>query len=381
METSHMELSDRICAIEPSKTSRFIPLLAELKAQGREIINLAVGEPEYETAAAIIAATQRALNEGNTRYSDVPGLYALRQSLARRFDGYRAENIIVSNGAKQCLYSIFQVICNPADEIILPVPCWVSFTEQIKLAGARPVFVPLNAHQLDVARIEKALTARTRAILINSPHNPTGAVFARQDVAAIVELALARNLYLIADEAYARFVYDGRPFPSLFDWEHIRERLIVVRTFSKHHNMTGFRIGYAAAAKPIIDAMTRLQSHLSGNVCTFVQHGALSALGMDNGPFALQLKDLEKKRDLAFAQASQLFECIKPQGAFYIFPKIDRHLKAGRSSQDFAADLLLKSGVAVVPGEDFGAAGHLRISFAVAEEQLIRGFEKIKEVL
>jgi aspartate aminotransferase len=381
MEFKPMELSDRICAIEPSKTSRFIPLLAELKAQGREIINLAVGEPEYDTADPIIAATQRALNEGYTRYSDVPGLYALRQSLARRFTGYRAENIIISNGAKQCLYSAFQVICNPADEIILPVPSWVSFTEQIKLAGARPVYVPLKAHQLDVAGIEKALTAKTRAILINSPHNPTGAVFARSDVEAIVELALVRNLFLIADEAYARFVYDGCPFPSLFGWERIRDRLIVIRTFSKHHNMTGFRIGYAAAATPIIDAMIRLQSHLSGNVCTFVQRGALSALDLDNGLFAAQLRDLENKRNLAFARASQLFECIKPQGAFYIFPKIDRHLKAGQSSQDFAAELLRQSGVAVVPGEDFGAPGHLRISFAVPEAQLMRGFDKIKEAL
>lgn len=376
-----MELSDRIKAIEPSKTSRFIPLLAELTAKGREIINLAVGEPEYGTAEAVIAATKRALDKGHTRYSDVAGLNDLRKQLALRFEGYRAENILVSNGAKQCLYLVFQVICNPADEVILPVPCWVSFTEQIKLACARPVFVPLKDHQLDVAKIEGALTPRTRAILINSPHNPTGAVFARDDMAAVARLAVARDLYLIADEAYAPFVYDGQQVASLFGLEHIRDRLIVIRTFSKQHNMTGFRIGYAAAAKPIIEAMTKLQSHLSGNVCTFVQHGALGALNLDNHLFAGQLADLEKKRDLAFAKASELFECIKPKGAFYLFPNVEKYLKAGQNSQDFAAELLHKSGVAVVPGEDFKAAGHVRISFAVAEKQLIRGFEKIKEVL
>ena len=376
-----MKLSTRILAVEGSKTGRFLPLLRQMRSRGREVINLAVGEPEYHTPNEVIAATQTALSKQLTRYSDVPGLLELRQALARQFDGMAAENIIISNGAKQCLYNLFQVICDPLDEVILPVPCWVSFAEQVRLAGALPVFIPTKRNRLDLDAMAAAITPKTKAVLINSPNNPTGAVYSAEELAKVADLAEAHDLYVIADEAYQAFVYDGATFPSLFDQKKIRSRLIVIRSFSKQYNMTGFRIGYAVANLEITAAMTRLQSHLCANVCTFVQHGALAAIAMDNREREQQLLDLTRKRKLAYEVISRYFECDKPKGAFYLFPHLGTHLENGRSDQDFAADLLEKTGVAVVPGDAFFGPGHIRICYAVPENQLIAALEKIEEVL
>jgi aspartate aminotransferase len=376
-----MRLSDRIQAIEESKTVQYTPLIQQLRAAGKEVINLAVGEPEYDTPPEIIAATKRALDAQETRYSAVGGISELKSRLSRQFDGYDENNIILSNGSKQSLYSIFQVICNPGDQIIIPRPYWVSFSEQVRLAGAKPVFVNTVNHRLDCKAIEEAINPKTRAILLNSPNNPTGAVFPKKDLEQIVRIALTHDLFLISDEAYALFVYDGVEYESVFTFEAVRERLVVIRSFSKSYSMTGFRIGYAAAPNAIVNAMRKFQSHLTGNVCTFAQHGALAALELDNSVIEQRRYDLEKKRDMAYQRASQHFDCLKPQGAFYLFPDISKHLKSGATSEGFAAHLIENAGVAVVPGEAFGTPKHIRISYAVPEDQLIQGFERIAGVL
>ncbi|MBC2713573.1 MAG: pyridoxal phosphate-dependent aminotransferase [Desulfosarcina sp.] len=376
-----MKLANRIQTVEGSKTARFIPLLEDLKRQGRPVISLAIGEPAYDTPAPVIDATKRALDRQETRYSDMAGLSDLRAALAGRFDGCRPENIVVFNGSKQALYAIFQTICDPGDEVIIPLPCWVSFAEQVKLAGGEPVFVHTKDHQLNVDAITAAVTDSTRAILINSPNNPTGAVYPRQDLARIARLAMDHNLFLVSDEAYDFFVYDNRHCTSLFDLEAVRDRLIVTRSFSKHYAMTGFRVGYAVAPVDVAAAMVRLQSHLTGNVCTFVQHGALAALEMDDGLLIQRRADLQRKRDLAFEHVSGLFPCIRPQGAFYLFPDVSGHLNRGETSGDFAARILEKTEVAVVPGEDFGMDGHVRICFAAPEDQLLDAFKRIRGAL
>jgi aspartate aminotransferase len=257
----------------------------------------------------------------------------------------------------------------------------VSFPEQVKLAGGRPVFVDTCNHQLDCEKIKRAITPKTRAILINSPNNPTGAVYPAEDLAGIAEIALERDLYLISDEAYSLFVYDGHKAASLFSFEDIRHRLIITRSFSKNYGMTGFRVGYIAAPHEFIQAVGRLQSHMTGNVCTFAQHGALAALGMDDHELEGWRAAMERKRDYAYRRAAELFDCLKPRGAFYIFPDVGRHLKDGMTSTEFAGRLLENSGVAVVPGEVFGMAGHIRISYAVSEDRLVSGFDKIAEAL
>lgn len=376
-----MKLSDRISNVEESQTVQFTQLLQQFRRQGRAVINLAVGEPHLDPPHAVIESTKQALDQGMTRYGTVSGLQELKSGLAEQFDGYDDRNIIISNGSKQSLFSIFQVICNPSDEVIIPRPFWVSFPQQVIIAGGKPIFVETCSHQLNLEAIEQAITPRTRAVLLNSPNNPTGAVYPGKDLEKIAQLALEHNLYIISDEAYGLFVYDGLSAASPFELRMIRDRLIVIRSFSKTYNMTGFRIGYMAASSDIIKAVGRFQSHLTGNVCSFAQHGALAALDTDESLLTKWRDDLEKQRDYAYSRTRDLFDCIKPQGAFYLFPEVRQHLKRGMTAVDLASHMLENYGVAVVPGEAFGMPGHIRISYAVSEENLVGGFDKIAEAL
>jgi len=376
-----MKLSDRINSVAESQTVQFTRLLQQFRQQGRQVVDLAVGEPLFDTPPDVIESTKQALDQGITRYGTVGGLHELKSGLARQFDGYDENNIIISNGSKQCLFSIFQAICNPFDEVIIPRPYWVSIPQQVNIAGGKPVFVDTRNHQLTCEIIEPAITQKTRAILINSPNNPTGAVYPSRELEKIVRLALEHNLFIISDEAYGLFVYDGLEAESIFNFKEIRDQLIVIRSFSKAFAMTGFRIGYLAAAPEIVAAIGRLQSHLTGNVCTFAQHGALAALSMDGKFLAEWRNDLERKRDYAYSQVARMFNCIQPQGAFYLFPDVSQHLKDGMTAVDLAAHLLENYGVAVVPGEAFGMPGHIRISYAVSEDNLVNGFEKITEAI
>jgi len=376
-----MRLSRRIEDIEVSRTVRFTTLIERLRGEGRDIINLAVGEPEFPTPPEIVAATQAALARGETRYGPVAGMDRLRSALAETFDGWGPGNILIANGSKQILYGLFQVLLDPGDEVILPTPHWVSFSQQIHLAGACPVMVDTRRHQLDRRALAAAVTPRTRAILVNSPNNPTGAVYPPQDLAWIADLAHRQDLWIIADEAYAFFVYDDLDHQSLFAHEAIRDRLVVVRSFSKSFSMTGFRVGYGAGPEPLIRALGKLQSHLTGNVCTFAQHGALAALDLDPAIVQKWRLELAGKRAIAHGYAERLFTCVRPQGAFYLFPDISARLRNGQTAEDFAAALLEKTGVAVVPGEAFGAKNHIRISYAVPEETLVAGFERMEGAL
>jgi len=378
-----MELSARSINIEPSRTAHFAALVARMSAEGKKVVNLAIGEPHDPVSGRILSATCKALQKGHTRYAEIAGLAPLREEIARALPDHEAKNVIITNGSKQALFSIFQVVCNPGDEVIVPRPCWVSFTEQIKLAGGRPILVNTCDHQLDLAAIEKAVGPRTRAILINSPNNPTGAVYPQRDLEDVAALARERGLFVISDEAYARFVYDDRPFASLTRFKQLQEQVIVTGSFSKSYNMTGFRVGYAIGPVTVVAAMTGLQSHLSGNVCTFAQHGALAALpasGDVNSGREVKAT-FQKKRDRAYALAREYFDCIKPAGAFYLFPDISRVLKQGQTAAAFATELLAGTGVAVMPGEAFGAEKHLRISFAVSDDDLLAGFEGIGKLL
>ncbi|MCG6877633.1 MAG: aminotransferase class I/II-fold pyridoxal phosphate-dependent enzyme, partial [Deltaproteobacteria bacterium] len=322
------KLSRRIRNVTASRTVQLSGLIDNLRRQGKDIINLGIGEPYEAPFEDVISATTAALQRGETRYGLVGGLPELCHAVARQFEGCDAHNILITNGSKQALYTALQVLCDPDDQVIIPGPCWVSFCEQIKLAGAAPVLVDTVAHQLDCHAIEAAVNERTKAIIINSPNNPTGAVYPREDLGKIADLARAHDLYLISDEAYEAFVYDGLTPCSLFDFPHIRNRLIVAGSFSKTHCMTGFRVGYAAAPGEIITAMARLQSHLTGNVCTFAQHGALAAAKRDPSHFDRWRNRLQKKRDITLQILKDL-PCPTPNGAFYVFPDVTRFLRKG----------------------------------------------------
>jgi len=374
--------SSRVESISESKTIRIFGLANDLRAQGRDIISLAVGEPDFPTHEPVIAATREALARQRTRYGPVTGEPELRSRLAEAFDGYDASNIILTNGAKQALYTLFQVLCDAGDEVIVPTPCWVSFTEQIKLAGGRPVMVATNADfQLDPEGIARAITPRTRAVLINTPHNPTGAVYTEAVLTEVARLCATRGLYLVADEAYHAFTYDDRRHVPVRELSPAPELVITVRSFSKHYNMTGFRIGFVAADQAVVQALSRMQSHLTGNVCTFVQLGALAALEMDQAEVGLRRDLLAQRRNRAYELTRALFPCVNGAGAFYLFPDVTGYLKNGETSEDLAARLLQTAGVAVVPGEAFHGPGHIRISYGIDEATLERAFDKIKEVL
>jgi len=372
-----MNLSNRMASIEASKTVALTGLIGKLAREGKEIIDLAVGEVGFDTPAPIIDATRKALTALKTRYGPVAGLAELKQQLAARFPGWGPGNILVSNGAKQVLYMIFQCLCNPGDEVIVPVPYWVSFTEQVKLAGASPVPVQTVDHQLNIGTVEAAITRRTKVILINSPNNPTGALYPPETLAEVARLAAKHDLWIVADEAYADFTYDGLRCSSILDVADVRDRCIVARSFSKSFSMTGFRVGYVAAGREIITALAALQSHLTGNVCTFAQYGALAALSLDPEAKEAWRVEMQRKRDIAYGYISTVFRCIKPRGAFYLFPDVTDSLAPGESTAQLAERILTVSHVAVVPGEAFGVGNHLRISYGVSEKIIIEGLERL----
>jgi aspartate aminotransferase len=377
----NLSLTDRINRIEPSGTVQLTAILQDLRHRGVDVIDMAVGEPDFAVHPAIVTATSKALAKGLTRYGPVGGLPELRLRIADDFEGCAANNIIVTNGAKQALYMLFQVLCEKGAEVIIPTPCWVSFSHQVKLAGGRPMLVPTCSHQLDIEAIEKAIGPRTVAVLINSPNNPTGAVYPPAVIGAVGQICREKGIWLISDEAYQAFDLDRDDGFSPFHVGSLRERLIVVHSFSKTYGMTGFRVGYALAPAPVIEALSRLQSHLSGNVCTFAQHGALTALDLPDEIIQAQRRQYQRKRDRAFELTGALFDCCRPTGAFYLLPSIERYAARFQSGIAMAAWLLEKARVTVVPGEHFFAPGHLRISFAVDGISMEEGFQRMREVL
>ena len=260
--------------------------------------------------------------------------------------------------------------------MILPRPCWVSFPEQVRLAGGVPVWADTRDHQLDPHAVQAAVSPRTRLILVNTPNNPTGAVYPAEALKQIDGIAAKAGARIIADEAYHAYTFDGRPHVPLFTVSDTPERVITVRSFSKHFNMTGFRVGYVAADAAVVEMLDRLQSHLSGNVCTFAQRGALAALDLPQEGIDGWRRELEQLRDRAYAHARELFACPKPAGAFYLFADVRGWLRDGETSADLAEALLNHTGVAVVPGEAFGSPGHLRLSFAVKQTELDEAFQQ-----
>ncbi len=383
-----MKLSDRVINIEESQTVGLASVIHELKSRGEKIIGLNVGEPDFHTPENIKQATIKALEENQTKYSLVPGLTSLREAIAKKLHQENAidcgvENILISHGSKQILYNIFQTIINPGDEVIVLRPYWVTFPESIKLAGGVPVFVETDNHQMNLNLIEQAITNKTKAIIINSPNNPTGAVYPEEDLRTLMNLIIQKNLWFISDEAYERLTYGKAKHvsPASFSQEAFRHT-ITVQTLSKSHCMTGFRIGYMCAEKNLIKAVNKLQSHLTGNNSPFSQQGAVEALLMDQSFVADMIKVYEKRRDLSYEMFSELFTCPKPDGAFYLFFDVSRHLNSKRANcNELAQYLLQEAKVALVPGIAFGQENYMRLSFATSEEELIQAYEQIKKVL
>lgn len=387
-----MKISDRVLNINESKSIKVAQIVEKLRSEGKQIISMSVGEPDFPPPDQIKEAIKLALDQNHTRYSAVSGIKELRNEIALFLNNQRSfknkinltsENIIVSNGSKQSLYNIFQTICDPGDEVIVPIPYWVTIPESIKLAGATPILVKTKNLQLDISEIKKNLSQNTKAIVYNSPNNPSGIVYPKEILLELAELAIKNDLYLISDEAYDALLFDGqKPFSLASESKEIFERTITVQTFSKSYCMTGFRIGLVAANKELVLAMDKFQGHLTGNNCTFAQYGAIAALKMNQKIVTDMIKKFESRRDLAYTLCQEIFPCVKPSGAFYLFPNIEKYYNQKiNTDEKFCEWLIEKAQVATVSGSAFGMPGHIRFSYACNEEDIKLAFYKIKKAL
>lgn len=383
-----MPFSHRIKSIEGSKSVGLASVVKGLVDQGHDIIGLNVGEPDFPPPPEVIEATQKALTDLHVRYSLVPGITELRDAIAQRFSyksgrAVNRENILVSNGSKQILYNLFQCLIAEGDEVIIPAPYWVTFPESVKLAGGTPVIVNCREDLgLDTEAIEEAITTKTKIILFNTPNNPTSTVYSKKDLIKLGELAQKHDIIIIADEAYESLVFAPNEHISIAALsDELFNRTITVQTLSKSHCLTGFRVGYMIAPVKFVNEVSKLQSHLNGNVCTFAQYGALKALTMDQTYFEDMLKTMLKRRDLSYKLTKEIFKCREPQGAFYLFPSLAGYEDRFIDSNAAAEFILKEAKVALLPGSAFGVEGYLRISFASHEDKIIEAFKRIKEVL
>ncbi|MBI5393592.1 pyridoxal phosphate-dependent aminotransferase [Candidatus Woesearchaeota archaeon] len=388
-------VSQRASQISPSLTLSLSAKAANLKKQGLPVISFTAGEPDFDTPEHIKDAAKLALDKGLTKYTNNSGIPELKQAICKKLKeenniDYSSDEIIVSCGGKHSLTNIFLATINEGDEVILPAPYWVSYEEQIKLSQGKVVLAHLPELKFSADLIAEKLTAKTKMIVLNSPSNPTGAVITRKELKKLADIAIEKNVLILSDEVYEHFIYDNddeHKFRSIASLgEEIKKLTITMNSFSKTYAMTGWRLGYCAAEKRIINAMDALQSHMTSNPTTFAQHGAVAALTMKDksAVFVNNMnKEFKKRRDLMVKrlQESENIECTMPSGAFYAFPKIsncklnDKHLNGIKLSEL----LLEKETVAVVPGIAFGDDNYIRLSYATSMEQIEQGMDRIEK--
>jgi aspartate aminotransferase len=386
-------LAERMGRVGESATLRASRLASELRAQGIEVVDFGVGEPDFPSPPVAVEAARQALADGFTKYTDGSGTRELRQavadSLARRYGGpWAGGDVVITVGAKMALFQLALALFDPGDEVVLPSPCWVSFPEQIRFAGARPVPVPTageDGFRIHAEPLVAAFNDRTRAVLINSPTNPTGGVIGAADLRRLVEACAARGIPLISDETYDRFHYDGLAHASAASLAaEFPETVVLVGSFSKTYAMTGWRLGYLCASPPLVKAVATIQSHSTSNPTSFAMKGALAALAGAEADVERMIAAFQQRRDLLIAGLNDLpgFVCRPPAGAFYAFPEVSACYRPGmEGSMAFSEFLLEKAGVAVVPGIAFGSDRHVRISFACSGDTLRRGLERLAGVL
>jgi aspartate aminotransferase len=381
-------LSARASRLKPSPTLAVTGKAKRLAQEGRDIVSFAAGEPDFNTPEPVIDAAVRALRDGQTKYTPSAGTPALREAIAeklRRENSVDAEaaNIVVSCGAKHSVYNAMQVLIDPGDEVLLLAPYWPTYADQVVLAGGVPVIVDCatnDGFQPDLDRLRAAVTPRTRMIVVNTPVNPTGAVFGREALKQIAALALRHDLWIVSDEIYERLVYDGEHQSLAALGKDVAERTVTVNGCSKTYAMTGWRIGYACAPKEIAQAMSNLQDQVTSNPTSFAQAGALEALRMPDATIVAMRETFRRRRDamLAGLREAPGLAAATPHGAFYVFA--DARGLLGRTGWDdcvLADRLLDEEGVAVVPGTHFGGPGHVRLTYSASESDIVEGTARI----
>jgi aspartate aminotransferase len=382
-----MEISERAAQLTPSLTLSIDSKAKAMKAEGIDVCGFGAGEPDFDTPEHIKRAAIEALEAGFTKYTPNAGIPELRQAIADKLAAdngltYRAGQIVVSNGAKHACYNAILATCQPGDEVIIPAPYWVSYPDMVRLVGADPVIVPTserNAWKMRPEDFENAMTPRTKMLIMNSPGNPTGSVYTREELEAIVSVAAEEDIYVLSDEIYEKLVYDDVKHVSIASLsQEAYDLTITINGFSKSYAMTGWRLGYLAAPDAVTRAVDSIQSHTSSNPSSFSQYGALAALKGDQQPLADMREEFDMRRNYMFDRLSKISNvtAIKPQGAFYILVNISQ---LGLTSQNFADRLLSKANVAVVPGAAFGDDRTVRFSYATSLDVIKKGLDRFQD--
>jgi aspartate aminotransferase len=381
-----MELSHRATILTPSLTLSIDSKAKAMKAEGLDVCGFGAGEPDMDTPEHIKAAAQAALEMGFTKYTPSSGTPELRQAISDKFKAdngldYKPSQIIVSNGAKHSCYNAILATCQPGDEVIIPAPYWLSYPEMVRLAGAEPVIVQTteaSGWKMTAEQMQDAMTPRTKLVIINSPGNPTGAVYTREELAAIVEVCADEEILILSDEIYEKLTYEGVPHVSTASLPGAADLTITINGFSKAYSMTGWRLGYLGAPEAIAKAIDAIQSHSTSNPCSFAQKGALAALKGDQQPVADMRDEFEMRRNYMVNRLAAIdrISVVKPEGAFYVLVNIG---KLGLSSSNFADRLLSKHQVAVVPGIAFGNDGTVRLSYATSLDVIKKGLDRFEE--
>lgn len=393
-----MILSKKSKSISPSPTLAVDAKAKQLKSEGHDVISFGAGEPDFDTPDYIKSAAIGAINSGFTKYTPVGGIVELKKAVADAFKeeigvDYETNQIIVSNGAKHCIFNALYCLCDEGDEVLIPSPYWVSYPEMVKLCGGTPVFVPTFEREdfkLKAENIKPLITERTKVLIINSPNNPTGSVYTREDLQEIADLALEHNLFVISDEIYDKLVYDGEKHVSIASLgEEIYNNTLVVNGVSKAYSMTGWRIGYAAGPKELIKAMTDFQSHATSNPNSIAQKAALEALKNParNQAVGTMVEEFAKRREYMVERINKIegISCRMPKGAFYVMMNVSKTFgkyidgKLIENSTAFAEALLERYKVAVVPGIAFGADEYVRLSYATSMENIKEGLDRIEK--
>lgn len=393
-----MLLSKKALSISPSSTLTIDAKAKKMKAEGIDIVGFGAGEPDFDTPLHIKEAAIKAINEGFTKYTPASGTLELKEAVCRKFKRdnnliYKPSNIVISNGAKHSLVNVFQAILNPGDEVIIPAPFWVSYPEMVKIADGTPVILNTTedeSFKFSIDKLEKAITSKTKAIVLNSPSNPTGMIYTEDELKAIADLAVKKGIFVVSDEIYEELIYDGYKHVSIASInDEIKDLTIVVNGVSKSYSMTGWRIGYTASNEQIANIMGNVQSHATSNPNSIAQKAALAALEGPQDIIDEMAAEFVKRRDYMVDRINKIpgLSCIKPNGAFYVMMNISKIIgkeicgTVVKGSDDFANLLLEKANVALVPGSGFGTDIHVRLSYATSLKNITEGLNRIENFL
>lgn len=390
------KLSKAALGVHPSTTLAVDAMFKQMKADGADVVGFGAGEPDFDTPENVCEAGIRAIREGKTRYTPAAGIVPLRQAAAQRLRedcgvNYDHTQIVIASGAKHNVYIALAALVDPGDEVIVPAPYWVSYCEMVRLVGGVPVTVYAGEAQgfkLTPAQLEAAVTEKTKALILNNPSNPTGMCYSKEELAALAEVCLRHDLYVIADEIYYKLLYDGRAFTSFAALgDEVRARTVLINGVSKSYAMTGWRIGYAASNTQIAKAMSSYLSHATGAPSTISQWAAVEALTGQQETVEAMRRVFEERRDYMVRRMNTIngVRCIKPDGAFYVMMNIEKLVgrtlggRLIRNDDDFAVAFLEKGLVAVVPGSGFGAPGYVRWTYASSMENIREGLDRLEK--